>query len=377
MEKRYHPGMKEVAVHRGALPTQEIRKLLRAGHVKGARKEHVRPASLDLTVSDEIYRVDRLFLPEAKETVRKLLTRVNYEPHDPNAPMECGVTYLARLNESIDLPKHVYAFCNPKSTTGRNDVHARVLVDGVSRYDDATPGGRSGEVWTIISPRSYPVRIHSGMALSQMRFLTADTRLSEDELADMMKYEGLLYDKKGKQFTYNALKAKNYDGSLALTLDLSGRIAGYECRMPNTVVDLHKKAGHDPRDFFNPIPKRNGRMILREGRFYVLSTKEYVRVPPMLACEMRPMDERYGDFRAHYAGFIDPGWGWGKRGEEKGRPLTLEVRPFENLEVRHGQVIARVKFERMSEYPEMVYDAAGSTYTAQKGPKLAKQFKTT
>jgi dCTP deaminase len=116
-------------------------------------------------------------------------------------------------------------------------------------------------------------------------------------------------------------------------------------------------------------------VYLKKGAFYILSTNEAVRVPPELACEMVPMDERSGEFRSHYAGFIDPGWGWGEKGEGKGRPLTLEVRPFEDLIVRHGQPIAKIKFERVNEVPVAAYDSMGSNYIKQSGPKLAKHFK--
>lgn len=359
----------------GALPSQALRKLIRAGYIRGAKEKNVQPASLDVTLSNEVYRVERLFLPDTKETVRELLSHVGVNRHNLDTPMERGVTYLARLNESLKLPKDVYAFCNPKSSTGRNDIHVRVLADKVPRYDDVTPAGWAGELWIAISPRSFPVKIAEGFALSQLRFFSASTRLTEPELVAFFDSEPLLFNEKGKPYRYQDLKVKNGNGSVTLTLDLSTKIVGYECLEPSRVLDLSERGSMLPQKFFRPIERGGDSIVLHQGRFYILSTCERVRVPAALACEMRPMDERYGDFRAHYAGFIDPGWGWGKNGEGKGRTLTLEVRPFENLEVRHGQVIARIVFERMSEVPDRLYDTITSTYTDQRGPRLGKQFK--
>lgn len=361
---------------RGALPSQMLRKMIREKVIRGAPEKNVQPASLDVTISDEVYRVERLFLPDANETVRSLLSHVGAVPHSLSTPMERGVTYLARLNESLALPKDVYAFCNPKSSTGRNDIHVRVLADRVSRYDDITPAGWKGELWIALSPRSFPVIIEEGFALSQLRFFNANTRLEESDILQRFKEDPLLFNTKGKPIRYDDLKVKNNNGSLTLTLDLSTKIIGYECLEPSKVLELSKRKSVSPEKFFRPIERNGDSIVLHEGRFYILSTLERVRVPDTLACEMRPMDERYGDFRAHYAGFIDPGWGWGKRGEGRGRTLTLEVRPFENLEVRHGQVIARIVFERMAEVPDRLYDTINSTYTDQLGPRLAKQFST-
>ncbi len=149
---------------------------------------------------------------------------------------------------------------------------------------------------------------------------------------------------------------------------------GYKCVTPDDILDITKIGHYNPERFFMPITMREGYLTLKKGEFYILSTREAVRVPPQLACEMAPMDERSGDFRSHYAGFIDPGWGYGKKGEGVGRPLTLEVRPFEDLLVRHGQPVGKIKFERMIEVPETSYDALDSNYLRQDGPRLAKQF---
>jgi len=161
-----------------------------------------------------------------------------------------------------------------------------------------------------------------------------------------------------------------------LTLGLDYPIPGFEAVSTGEVIDLSLLKQYDPHDFFRPISVSHGALNLAPNTFYILSTKEYVRVPKKFACEMAPMDERSGELRSHYAGFIDPGWGIGKDGKDKGRPLTLEVRSFDNgLIIRNHQPIAKVRYERMIESPSKHYGEMQSNYDEQIGPKLSKHFK--
>lgn len=372
--------------HRGALPYQTILHMIQAGFISGADEKKVCPASLDVSLSSEIYKVEGVFQPRVGETVRDVLKKIKKEKFSLDKPLQPEQMYIARLNETLALPSSVFAFCNPKSTSGRLDVHVRLIADGVARYDAVTPGGYKGELWVSIVPKTFPVKMSEGISLNQLRFFNGDTRLNELEIEIAMKQHRLVWSiQKDRPFTYDDLKIKDGDGSIILTLDLEaknpGKILGYEGLPTEGVVsvsdalDLSKIKHYDPKKFFKPVKMKGDYVYLKKGAFYILSTNEAVRVPPDLACEMVSMDERSGEFRSHYAGFIDPGWGWGKKGEGKGRALTLEVRPFEDLIVRHGQPIAKIKFERMTEIPEVVYDEAASNYVVQNGPKLSKQFK--
>lgn len=360
----------------GALPSQRLKELITEGAIQGASQAHVRPASLDLTISREVYRIEHVFLPRTSESVRAMLPALGAEQHHLMTPMECGVTYLARLNERFAFPDEVYGLCNPKSTTGRNDIHVRVIADGTSRYDDLSPAGFHGEAWLVIRPRSYPVRIPADTPLAQARLFTADTRMDGSRMVEQFMHDPLLFDDTGASYSIETLP-RHEKGELTLTVDLSTPIVGYECLAPRSVLDLSEHNA-DLSKYFRPMmrgTREDNAVVLKEGGFYILSSYERVRVPPTLACEMHPMDERYGDFRTHYAGFIDPGWGWGEAGEGLGRPLTLEVRPFENLVLRHRQPIALIGFEEMAAYPDTIYDALNSHYIdQQKGPRLAKQF---
>ena len=175
---------------------------------------------------------------------------------------------------------------------------------------------------------------------------------------------------------YEDLVTHDNDGTVILTALVEEGICGFECiATPEQVIDVANIAHYDAAEFFKPLTIDNGALRLERDKFYILSGAESVRIPPHLASEMVPIDERSGDFRSHYAGFLDPGWGFGADGEGTGRPFTLEVRPFENLVVRPGQPIAKIRFERMVAVPTFHYDTKQSNYLVQQGPKLGKQFK--
>lgn len=360
---------------KGSLPSQLIREMISAGFIKGAMESSVKPSSLDLTISDEIYKVEGIFQPRPSETVRQVLEKIKKEKYSLEQPLLRNQMYLIRLNETLTLPKEVYAYCNPKSSSGRVDIHVRLVADGISRYDTVDKGW-SGELWVSVMPKTFPVKMTAGQSFNQIRFFNEDTRLSNTELEIFMKESKLLWRlHESEPYTFDDLKIHDNDGAIIQQLDLEGPVVGYVGIKSEKVVDLGKINEYDPAEFFKPLKKEGDFLYLKKDEFYILSTREAVRVPPGLACEMVPMDERSGEFRSHYAGFIDPGWGWGKDGEGKGRPLTLEVRPFEDIIVRNKQPIAKIKFERMTDVPDIVYDGIQSNYSVQSGPKLGKNFK--
>ncbi len=367
--------MRETNKKIGALPSQLIEALIDAGSIQNAKEGNVKPSSLDLTLSTECYEVEGIFLPDAGEKIKNLLSRIRHKKHSIDKPMLKNKVYMVRLSETLKLPKSVYAFCNPKSTSGRIDVHVRLLADGIPRYDSVFPGGFSGELWVSIAPKTFNIKVYEGLSFNQLRFFNADTRLGDLELELIHKKYKLAYDLNGKLLSNLDSLMRDHDGSLLLTIDLAQKTLGYESKDTDKVLDLSKINHYDWREFFSPIKKNGKYVYLKRNHFYILSTAESIRIPPMFACEMASMDDRSGDFRSHYAGFLDPGWGWGKNGEGKGRPFTLEVRPFEDLVVRDCQPIAKIKFERLAEEPDQIYDAISSNYLVQTGPKLAKHFK--
>lgn len=359
----------------GAIPHQTLEEIVASGAFKGVRLENISPASIDITVSDEWYRIDGVFLPKTGETILSLIEKLNGIQHTTGELLERGAIYIARLNEEFDLPPDMYGYCNPKSSTGRHDLHVRIVKDSVARYD-TLPQGSKGNLWAIIVPRSYPVRIPRDFAISQVRFFNKDTRFTEDDFKKEWEATPLAYHLHGTPYAYESFVMKDGDGTMLLTLDLSQEVVGYECRGSNSVVDL--AAPTQSLDFskhFTPIYGKVDSIILRKDSFYILSTKEALRIPPHLASEMVDMDSKTGEFRTHYAGFFDPGWGCNKDGTGCGRPITLEVRTFEDVVISHGQPIGKVRFEKMMEVPTRHYDQKNSSYLTQSGPRLAKQFK--
>lgn len=362
----------------GALPSQLIKELVQNGFVKGVTEEsNIRPGSLDPSITGEVFRVNGVFLPAYNETVKDAIKRVGgIQLKGEKILLEKGCVYALRLNETIDhFPANIYAYCNPKSSSGRVDAHVRLLVDKLSRYD-AIESGYSGPMWLLVVPKTFPIIVSPGLTLNQIRFCNSDTRL--DELSLEVKFNangGLLFDHEGQEMHYKKIHHTDKDGSILLTLGLHFPSAGFEAVENGEPIDLSLRKHYDPKYFFREVIVSNNSLVLRAGTFYILSTKESVRVPANLACEMRPMDERSGDLRSHYAGFIDPGWGVGADNHGRGRPLTLEVRSFDNgIIVRDGQPIAKIRYERMLENPTQHYDEMDPTYGSQNGPKLGKYF---
>jgi dCTP deaminase len=362
----------------GALPSQVIVEMIESSHIQGSFHQMVQPASLDLALTNEIYRVSSVFCPSPGEKVEDAMTLVDPETFDISTPLEVGVTYLARLCETLSLPDDIYAYADPKSSSGRCDVHTRLLADGVSRFDSIGIRGYCGQLWVLITPRSFRPLLHKGDSLVQIRFFNHDTRFKDNvRLEEEYRRHQFLYDPTGKPIPYNDIRITDNDGGLILTANLDLDVVGYRCERSQLSLDWSLVGHYDYRDFFQPIPRpRNGHLVLRAGDFYILSTAEFIKVPPCLAVEMVAIDTRSGDHRAHYAGFFDPGWGFGPDGVLKGAPAVMEVRsPNDDIVLRDRQPICKMTFECMSEAPDVVYGQSGSNYLNQIGPRLSKHFK--
>jgi len=281
--------------------------------------------------------------------------------------LERGCVYLVPLDESLELPGAVSAAANPKSSTGRLDVFTRVIFDRARRFDQL-PDGYAGPLYLEISPRTFPVLVRTGSRLSQMRFRTGQTRLSLPEHQQLHQEQTLV----------------SGDGAavgegVALSIDLLGQgpgnLVGFRSKRHTAVIDVDQKAALDPLDFWEPLPARGGELILDPDEFYILVSREAVHVPPTHAAEMLPFDPLVGEFRVHYAGFFDPGFGHSAAGGTGSRAV-LEVRSHEvPFLLGHGQTVGRLIYERLAERPERLYGSdLGSNYQAQT-LKLSKHFK--
>lgn len=346
-------------------------------HQKGAisisvpfDNDQVQPASLDLRLGKTAYRVRSSFLPGPDMKVAEGIDKLKLHEIDLSggAVLERGCVYIVPLQEELNLPDEVSAAANPKSSTGRLDIFTRVICDNARGFDQVH-AGYDGPLYLEVSPRTFPVLVRTGSRLSQMRFRSGETRLSVDEHKALHTAETLVFGANG-----------DIGEGVSLSIDLAGEgrdgLIGYRSKRHTAVVDVDKKAALDVGDFWDPLYSRADEgLILDPDEFYILVSRESVHVPPDFAAEMVPFDPLVGEFRVHYAGFFDPGFGHAAAGGTGSRAV-LEVRSHEvPFLLGHGQTIGRLIYERMAERPELLYGSGlGSNYQAQT-LKLSKHFK--
>ena len=335
----------------GILPVQDLRARAEGGEITGAEAHLFQPASLDLALGRRAFRLRASFLPGRGERVLDAAESLALHEIDlgGGAVLETGCVYLVELRQGLALGDDVAALFNPKSSTGRLDVFTRVIADGGTRFD-AAPKGYTGPLWVEVAPRTFPVLAQEGDSLVQLRLRVGAHRRLRVE---------------------------------TVSVDLSGGfgggggegLIGYRARRHSGLVDLRSVGGHAPGRFWDPLrasAARDGALVLDPDEFYILASAESVVIPEGEAAEMAPVAPEIGEFRAHYAGFFDPGFGVGGAGS--GARAVLEVRgrdvPFL---LRHRQPVAKLVFEPMSAVPERLYGARGSNYQGQ-GLKLGKHF---
>lgn len=361
---------------KGALAFQHIKELMSLGHIREAQEEHLQPSSIDLSISGEVFRMRGTFLPRPSEKIRDILRNGILFPVSLNQPLELNGIYLVRLNEILDLPINIFATTNNKSSSGRINLQTRLIVNGVPSFD-YVPKGYRGELWLEIIPKSFPVKLSYSERVNQMRFFTNEPRLNNEEFGRLNEQYGFLRDAKTQPIP---LIDTNGHRGLTMSIDLiSQSIVGYRCTpTPSRVLDYSRR-DYDPLDFFEPIYQpKDGQLIMRRGEFYIFGTKEGIRVPKEFAVEMMAYDVSKGEFRSHYAGFFDPGWGFGSNGEVLGTPAVLEVFTHDNdFVLRDGQPICQMVYEHLTAPADICYGDPRLTnnYYTQHGPRLSKHFK--
>jgi dCTP deaminase len=354
----------------GVLPAQMLRQLIASGAISAAPAvlgDQVQPASLDLRLGTVAYRVRASFLAGAG---RKVADRIaEFEMHridlTAGAVLEKGCVYVVPLMERLALPPGISAVANAKSSTGRLDLLTRTITDGGTEFDRIAEG-YAGPLYAEVCPRSFSVLVRAGQRLNQIRFRNGQAVLSDAALTALHAREPLVNG-----------SAVISEG-LGFSVDLrpaSGDLLGYRAKPHAGVIDLDRIAHYPLRDFWEEIRSAEGRIILDPGAFYILVSQEAVTIPPDYAAEMAPYLAMVGEFRVHYAGFFDPGFGHAEAGGAGSRGV-LEVRCHEApFVLEHGQVVGRLVYERMAERPDMLYGAGiASNYQGQ-GLKLAKQFR--
>jgi dCTP deaminase len=357
---------------KGILPDRMIAALAAGGAILPATEfvpDQIQPASLDLRLGEVAYRVRASFLPGTTTVARRIDELKLHEfALTDGAVLETGCVYIVPLLESLALPDDVSAAANPKSSTGRLDVFTRVIADELRGFDRVEPGYH-GPLYAEISPRTFPVLVREGSRLSQIRFRHGHALLDGDALRALHTRERLV----------DSDDADVSEG-VAVGVDLSGLgpggLVGYRAKRHTGLIDVERRGGYSILDFWEPMPARPDKsLILDPNEFYILASKEAVQVPPDYAAEMVPFDPLVGEFRVHYAGFFDPGFGYAGAGG-KGARAVLEVRSREvPFILEHGQIVGRLVYEKMLAKPDRLYgQGIGSNYQAQ-SLKLSKHFK--
>jgi dCTP deaminase len=368
----------EMQTPNGVLPSQALEKMIASGaiHARTAfLPEQVQPSSIDLRLGSEAYRVRASFLAAGTATVTSKLERYRLHTLDLSRPavLEKGCVYIVPLQEELALPAAISGKANPKSSTGRLDIFTRLITDEGRRFE-IVPAGYKGRLYAEVVPRTFSVVVRQGDRLSQLRLFQGEYLPSDSLLRQLAREEDLIYmpdESRGEAAIQNGLR---------LSVDLTGidgsPIIGYRARKHAPLIDLARVQYYDAEDFWDPIRRNDSRtLILDPEDFYILASREKVRIPPAYAAEMVPFDPTIGEFRIHYAGFFDPGFGYGS-GEINGTRAVLEVRSHEvPFILEDGQVVASLVFEHLLERPKMLYgEGIGSSYQKQ-GLKLSKHFK--
>ena len=359
----------------GIVPSQQIYDLIKDGAViadEPFTDGQVQPASLDLRLGPVAHRVRASFLPGAGCSVPEKLAAHGMHSFDltRGAVLERGCVYIVPLLETLKLEQNLSGAANPKSSTGRIDVFTRLITDRAIEFD-RVQAGYEGPLYAEISPRTFSILARTGDRLSQLRFRRGNPPASDTALRALHSKSPLVHTD----------EAHIASGGIAISVDLVGygvdSLLGYRAKHHTDVIDLSKIGYYDPLKFWEPIHVRQGEttLILNPEDFYILASKELVSVPADHAAELVPYDPLVGEFRVHYAGFFDPGFGVTEV-QGKGTRAVLEVRsrdvPFA---LEHGQIVGRLAFEKMAETPEELYGAGiGSSYGRQ-GLTLSKHFR--
>jgi dCTP deaminase len=360
----------------GILPYQSYLDFVKAGRIAAElpfAENQVQPASIDLRLGPVAYRVQASFLPGNQPVMRKIEQLKMHELDlTQGAVLERGCIYIVPLLEKLSLPADIAGAANPKSTTGRLDIFTRLIPDYAEEFEKVKKGYK-GQLYLEVSPRTFSVRVHQGLALNQLRLRRGDPPPSDAALEALNESEGLIFA--DDQKTTATIRR-----GLWVSIDLQGpdsEIIGYRAKHHTALIDLAKVGHYDPKEYWEPIHRNAARsLILNPGEFYILVSKEQLRVPSGFAAEMVPYDPSVGEFRIHYAGFFDPGFGYGQSGEIPGTRAVLEVRANEvPFLLEDGQVVGRLIYERLTDPPEKLYGVDLKSNYQRQGLALSKHFR--
>lgn len=375
-----HPDLqKNVTNTTGVLPCQSLQELIRLGKISAGipiLPEQIQPSSLDLRLGPIAYRVRASFLSSGSWVSEKLRAFALHELdlHE-TAVLERGCTYIVPLMEELNLPANYWAKANPKSSTGRIDVFTRLITDFGGEFERVR-AGYTGKLYLEIVPRTFSIRVRQGNRLNQLRVVRGNPSPSRRDLERLHEQETLIYDENEVPIEEPTILEESIWLSVDLSADDATDIIGYKARRNTPLIDLNEVNHYDPEEYWEPIRRNRDRnLILDPTDFYILVSKEKVRIPPSRAAEMEPYDASRGEFRIHYAGFFDPGFGYGAD-DILGTPAVLEVRSHEvPFLLEDNQIVAALKFEKLLSVPDKIYgQGIGSSYQHQR-LALSKHFR--
>ena len=360
----------------GILPAQELLQLVRVTKEIRALDpildDQIQPASIDLRLGSSAYRVRASFLPGSNSTVQDKLREFTMHEMDitNGGVLEKGCVYIVPLLEQLALKHRMSALANPKSSTGRLDIFTRVITDNGAEFDRVREAYK-GPLYAEISPRTFSILVRKGSKLSQLRIRRGTPLNSDERLKELQQKFQLV----GRQLSDDQIK-----NGVPITVDVHGEatdgIIGYRAKNHAGLIDVDKVGHYSASDFWDPVPAPRERgLILDPADFYILASRESVKVPPGFAAEMIAYDTLVGEFRVHYAGFFDPGFGDASAGGE-GSKAVLEVRSYEvPFVIEEGQVVGRLVYERLTGPPERLYGSGVKSNYQRQGLRLSKHFK--
>jgi dCTP deaminase len=383
-ERRAEPAVlvKGSLARTGILPSQALRALIASGEIKAApdiEPDQIQPASLDLRLGKTAYRIRASFLPGPHATVREKLSELKFHEIDltRGAVLEAGCVYLVPLVEQLHLRATIAAFANPKSSIGRIDVFTRLIADRQDSFD-AVEEGYSGPLFAEICPRTFSIKVRYGSRLNQIRLLRrVGQQLDADERPGRVRDRALreIHSSVGLVEGEAAIR-EGLNLRVSLAAAHPSGLVGYRARRFAGVIDVDEIEAYEVNQFWEEVRLgADRRLVLDPHEFYILASKESVSVPPAYVAEMAPFDPLIGEYRVHYAGFFDPGFGY----VEGGAPAAKAVLEVRSLDIpfilEDGQIVGRLIYDRLTAIPDHLYgERIGSHYQAQ-GLKLSKHFK--
>ncbi|MBI29421.1 MAG: 2'-deoxycytidine 5'-triphosphate deaminase [Pelagibacteraceae bacterium] len=365
--------MKKKEIKNGALAYQNYKFLIENNIINSNNRipdESIQPASIDLRLGNFAYRVSSSFLTINK-TVEDRIKNFIIDKIDISQGhlFKKNQIYIVEVQESLNLDSKLSGKCNPKSSTGRLDILSRVISDYSSEYEVIKPGYK-GKIYLEITSKTFNIVFTEGDKLSQLRLRKNNIVTTNDrELIGLHKLSPLLYNKNHK-----AIKPLINNGlKITAAVFNDDEPIAYKAKKDSPEIFFNKLRFHNKKDYWVSINKtKKNSLIIEPNEFYILKSKEKIKISRNLAAEMIPYDSEIGEFRAHYAGFFDPGFG----NEMKGSHAVLEIKTYEvPFAVEDGQIIARLIFEKLAEEPTKIYGEGIKSNYQNQGLALSKHFR--